>query len=66
MVILRVSNKDTNRYKYTKRKIYQKDKTSKKNRISFSEILDRIQALKEKGLISATSVNISISKITKK
>jgi len=61
-----VSNKDINRYKYTKRKAWLKEKTVKKSSISFGSILANIQILKENGSISVLSVNDCISKVMKK
>jgi len=65
-MVTRVSNKDTNRYKYTKRKSCLKEKAVKKSDISFGNILANIQILKENGSISVANVNDCISKVMKK
>lgn len=60
-MVIRVSNKNINRYKYTKKKIRLKRKTVKKVDISFGDIFENIERLKAEGLISVSSVDISIA-----
>lgn len=64
-MIIKISNKDIQRYRYTRRKIEIKERKMKKNKISFGEIFSNIQHLKEKGIISISNVNISISNSVK-
>lgn len=61
-MIIRVSNKNIHRYKYMKRKLRIKGKAVKKANISFGDILENIERLKADGLISVSSVDISIAK----
>lgn len=63
---IRISNKDIHRYKYVRRKMRIKRKDSEEIKISFGEIFSNIKELKDKGIISVSSVNISISKAVKK
>lgn len=65
-MVIRVSNKGIHRYKYTRKKICLKRKRAEEANMSFGEILDNIYSLKEKGIISASSVSSSITKAMKK
>jgi hypothetical protein len=60
-MVMRVSNKNIHNYKYTKRKMHLKRKTVKEANISFGDIFENIERLKDKGLISASSIDISIA-----
>jgi hypothetical protein len=53
-------------YKYKKRKASLKIKVTKENIISFSEILENVQMLRKKGIISVSDLNRNISKSIKK
>lgn len=60
-MVIRVSNKNINSYKYIKRKIRLKRKVVKESDISFGDIFENIVMLKDKGLISVSSVDVSIT-----
>ena len=60
-MVIRVSNKNINSYKYIKRKIRLKRKVIKESDISFGDIFENIEILKDKVLISVSSVDISIA-----
>lgn len=61
-MIIKISNKDIHKYKYKRRKAYLKERNIRKNKVSFGDILTKIQQLKNHGVISVSSVSNSISK----
>ncbi|AQS02725.1 hypothetical protein [Clostridium beijerinckii] len=65
-MIARVTNRNFSTYKYKKRKASLKIKITKENIISFSEILENVQMLRKKGIISVSDLNRNISKSIKK
>lgn len=65
-MITRVINRNFSMYKYRKRKAPLKIKVTKENIISFSEILENVQMLRKKGIISVSDINRSISRSIKK
>lgn len=65
-MVIKVSNKNIHRYKYMKRKICLKRKVVKKPDILFGDIFANIERLKAEGLISVSSVDISIANAIRK
>jgi len=65
-MVIRVSNKNIHRYRYTKRKIRLKGKSAKKTNISFGDIFANIEMIKAEGLISVSNVNIRIANAIRK
>ncbi|EKQ56002.1 MULTISPECIES: hypothetical protein [unclassified Clostridium] len=65
MVII-ISNKEIHKYKYTRRKLFFKDRKVKKIKKSFGEVYKDVQELKKQGIISASSINANISEAIKK
>jgi hypothetical protein len=60
-MVMGVSNKNIHNYKYTKRKMRLKRKAVIEANISFGDIFENIERLRDKGLISASSIDISIA-----
>ena len=65
-MIIRVSNKDTNRYRYTRRKIKLKKLREERSGRSFGDIFNDMQDLKERGIISSPSISIATKVLEKK
>lgn len=65
-MVTRVINRNFSTYKYKKRNASLKIKVTKENIISFSEILENVQMLRKKGIISVSDLNRNISKSIKK
>lgn len=64
-MVISVSNKGIHRYKYIRKRIYLKRKKIEDANMSFGEVFINIQDLKERGIISVSSVNSSITKAMK-